>query len=255
MRNVSRAGLGLLGLALVSGAGLQVQAALQRPVGAANPEVPVLTIPEVSLPRLDASPPELPAAHRITPVTFDLVVERTVRGRGPATTHQTVSRTLDRVRMREKEQEKETEWLFVRNPVDPRRLSGFRTDHAARTVVAYEESEIRNWLGIRGWADVLTLGVNVEILKRLSAAGESRTVAGTQFWKYVETGEVPPRTEVWWGAAEALPLLVVSSDTEGAVRLTVESLRTGVDAALLELPASRWPEYRHVELSEWLEGD
>ncbi len=46
------------------------------------------------------------------------------------------------------------DWLFVRNPVDPRRVSATMIDHRARLLVEYDESELRNAGIARGWADV-----------------------------------------------------------------------------------------------------
>ncbi len=50
------------------------------------------------------------------------------------------------------------EWLFEQNSVDPLRVTGFQVVHAAQTIVVYEDSDLRNWLGLRGWADVIAMG-------------------------------------------------------------------------------------------------
>jgi hypothetical protein len=119
----------------------------------------VLTEPKRRAPDTPpAPPPSLPAdAHTITPTTFDIVVRR-----GPATTDRraarhTISRTADRIHVRGHDGR---EWLFERNPIDPRRVSATLVEHAAKVLVLYEETDLRMMLGIRGWADVLALGVD-----------------------------------------------------------------------------------------------
>ena len=67
---------------------------------------------------------------------------------------QEVSRSRTRVHLSRSDN---TEWLFVQNPVDPRRVSGVLIRHADKVVIAYEESDLRNWMGIRGWADIIRM--------------------------------------------------------------------------------------------------
>ncbi len=119
----------------------------------------VLTEPKRRAPDAPpAAPPSLPAdAHSIAPTTFDIVVRP-----GPATkdrlaVRQTVSRTADRIHVMGRDGR---EWLFERNPIDPRRVSGTLVEHRAKVLVLYEETDLRMVLGIRGWADVLALGVD-----------------------------------------------------------------------------------------------
>ena len=63
------------------------------------------------------------------------------------------------------------EWLYVRNPIDPRRVSGVMIDHETRVLVTYEESDLRNARGIRGWLDVLALGLDPDTLEVDDAIG------------------------------------------------------------------------------------
>ena len=62
-----------------------------------------------------------------------------------------VLRTRDRILVKTDQRE----WLFERNPVDPRRVTAKVVDHAGKLVVGYEESDVRNLLGLNGWAEVL----------------------------------------------------------------------------------------------------
>lgn len=67
----------------------------------------------------------------------------------------TVSRTADRIHVAFDDGR---EWLFVRNPVDRRRAMGYLVEHSQKRISTYAESDLRNAAGIRGWADVLSLG-------------------------------------------------------------------------------------------------
>lgn len=87
--------------------------------------------------------PPLPAdADRIPPQTLEVVL--------PAGLH-TIVRTPGRILVAHRERE----WLFERNVLDPRRASATLVEHASRAIVVYEESDLRNLLGLNGWADVL----------------------------------------------------------------------------------------------------
>lgn len=70
------------------------------------------------------------------------------------TVRETITRTVDRIHLSSAGRE----WLFVRNVRDPRRVSGTLIDHAARAVIFYDESDLRNVVGLNGWADALRLG-------------------------------------------------------------------------------------------------
>jgi hypothetical protein len=50
------------------------------------------------------------------------------------------------------------EWLFVRNPVDGRRVSAIQFDRAARVIVEWDESELRMAGIAEGWEDLARLG-------------------------------------------------------------------------------------------------
>lgn len=99
----------------------------------------------ISPPQTSPGLPPLPAdADQVKAVTMD------VRFQGrPATVVRTATRVLIRADARE--------WLFERNPVDVRRVSATIAEHNYKTIVSYEESDVRNLLGINGWADVLDL--------------------------------------------------------------------------------------------------
>ena len=135
-----------------------------------------------------------PDADRIAPQRLEIVRRIHAAAGGPEPRRETITRTVDRIHLSSGGRE----WLFQRNVRDPRRVSGTLVDHAARAVVFHDESDLRNRIGMNGWADALSLGFT-------------------------------PGVEV-------------------------ERTADGVDAALLRSPAERFPEYKVVDLAEWLEG-
>jgi hypothetical protein len=196
--------------------------------------------------------PDLPAAvDRVTPLAFDVVIRRESLDGRSTSIRQTVTRTASGVHM---EIGDGAEWLFERNVVDGRRVAGTRVVHADRTIVVYEESALRNWLGVNGWADVLMLGLAVESLSTLIPSRHARTQGGVRFVKHVATDGHTRIVEAWWSEDQALPSGFTLRDAAGTTIVSIERLRTGIDARLLEAPAVRFPAYRVRDLAEWLEG-
>lgn len=199
-----------------------------------------------------APPHELPpAAGRVKPLTLDVVVHRQTKGGRAHRVHQTVSRTTDRIHI---VVGGGREWLFERNPVDPRRVSGLLIDHATRTIVLHEESDLRNRLGVNGWADVLMLGLDADVLGRLEPTGRTRTLSGIRFVKQAAGDKDARTSDVWWSREQALPSAFVIRDAAGSMRMSIERLRAGVNVDLLQSPPSRFPAYKAVDLAEWLEA-
>jgi len=198
-----------------------------------------------------APPPELPSrADEVEPLTFEVVIRRASRTGAGVPERQRVSRTRDRIHLATAR----TEWLFERNPVDPRRVSALLVHHPSRSIVVHEESDLRNTVGINGWAAVLMLGVDVTDFGTLTPTTESRTHGGLQFRKHSAASEGPGLSEVWWNPNHLLPLTLVIRDAAGVTNVTVQDLKRGVDAAALRSPSTRFPEYKQVDLAEWLEG-
>lgn len=161
-------------------------------------------------------PPSLPTmASEIGPATLELQL-LPCSPTGESAGVRTVVRTGDRVHVQVDESR---EWLYVRNPVDPRRVSGLLTDHLTRTTVAYSESDLRNVLGIRGWIDVLTVGMEPSQNTVPSASEDG----GNQL--------VPP-----------------------CGRVSVRQVKPLSHPERLVDPARRFPRYRQIEYPDWLEG-
>lgn len=66
-----------------------------------------------------------------------------------------VSRTKNRVHLAMPDRNQE--WLFIRNPVDPRRVSGILIDHNHKVRIDYPESDLRIEGVARGWADIIAI--------------------------------------------------------------------------------------------------
>lgn len=187
-------------------------------------------------------PPELPAgADHVPGLTLDIVM---TSGMGPtrATRRQTVTRTVDRVHVATAAG---TEWWFERNPVDPRRVSGFFVEHRTKTMVSHSDADLRQMLGILGWTHVLTLGCGTP--PTAPAVAVSTKVDGVTF-------SSAPGGIASWNRELLLPGECVLGVGGEAERLRVDRVARTVDSAALVPPPARFPGYREVDLAEWLEG-
>ena len=186
----------------------------------------------------------------MAPLTLE-VLTRYQPLRGPVrSVRHSVSRTHDRIHLALPGRR---EWLLLRNPVDPRRVSGMLVDHAARTIVVHEESDLRSRLGLNGWADALLLGLDPEVVPRLQAAAQTRAITGVRFKKQVVADGPAELSDVWWNAEFALPGAFTMKDAGGSTRVSIERIVRGVNGARLQLPPSRFPAYKVVDLADWLE--
>lgn len=194
--------------------------------------------------------PELPAAaERIAPLTLHLVL--TPEGGPPReVVQQKVTRTAARVHIVASDG---AEWFFEQNPLDTRRGSGYLVQHAIRTIIVHEDSELRNLLGLTGWAQILSLGYDTETLSNLSATPAARVLNGIEFVRYTSKASDADPTELWWSSNDVLADGFTLTRPEGRWRVTISSVTREVDSKVLESPIARLPEYRVVTLSEWLE--
>lgn len=229
-----------------------VRAQTVRDPRASQSEQLVLVRPLRRPPDVPAAVPELPAgARHVKPLTLHVVVHRRTAQARPQVVRQTISRTSDRVHVTAGAGR---EWLFERNSLDPRRVSGFLIDHGRRTIVEHEESDLRNSLGVNGWAEVLLIGLDPAALGHLTATREARTLAGMRFVRHVPEQKDAALSEVWWNEHQALASAFTIRDAGGTTRTFLERLRGGVDTELIRSPALRFPAYNVVDLPEWLEG-
>ena len=214
----------------------------------------VLTQPARRTPEAPPGPPpNVPAvAEGIKPVTVIAVVRRRSAQGRTDTLRQTITRTPNAIHIAAGNGR---EWWFERNPVDPRRVSASLVEHSAKVIVLYGESDLRILLGIRGWADVLALGVDIDALRSYERAGHARTVDGIRFARYAEPTRDAPLTDVWWSEAQFMASSFTLKDDQGSTRFTIERVRDRVDNALLGPPDRRYPQYRVADLANWLDDD
>jgi len=189
-----------------------------------------------------ADVPSLPSqADRVVPLTIEaIVIGNGQNGRG-SELRQVVSRTRDRVHV----VAGAGEWLFERNPVDRRRVSGQYVDHREKAVVAFSDTDLLNLQHIPGWGHVLALGCDAPP-SALASSGAPRMVDTLRFDRYVVSGR-----EIWWNHEALLPAECVIAG--GTARLRVTRIRGDVAPELLRQPAERFPGYREVDVAEWLE--
>jgi hypothetical protein len=194
-------------------------------------------------------PPALLAGVDAVPaMTLALVTTWTGRDGEARRTAQTVLRTKDRVLLAAKGDR--SEWLFERNPLDPRRVTGYRIDHATKQVLVHDEAALRHRLGLRGWIDVLTLRFDPGALAALQATGERRTAGGAEFARYVARAADARIAEVWWSQQLLLPLQLTTSGAEGSSTSSIEAFEAAVDAARLADPRLRLPGYDVLDVTD-----
>lgn len=197
-----------------------------------------------------AAPPALPSgALALRPSTLTLVLTRDQAGREPATLRQTVTRTADRVHI--SGGAGGPDWLFERNPIDPRRVSGHFVDHATKTIVFHSDSDLDLMLGIPGWTHVLMLGCDAPSTPPRGTTADTRVIDGLPFVRTTGGGAPGP---TWWNAELLLPAECTRGVVPGATRMTLEAVRGEVNPDLLRLPSARFPGYRTLDLADWLEG-
>lgn len=202
-------------------------------------------------------PAEIPALPENAAGLPDLTLEfrEIVAGDGTARRRESdriLTRSRNRVHLRFSGGRQE--WLFLQNPVDPRRLSGLLINHAENVIVTYYESDLRMQGVARGWLDVLTLGLDARIIGELSPAAETTEFAGARFGKLVakkprEDGLV----EVWWSEELLLPMRVVRQTGQTTQTYELTRLTRGADPVVLEDPLRRFPGYTTVDFADWHE--
>jgi hypothetical protein len=181
-------------------------------------------------------------------MTFTLKTSRSLPT-GRQTTAQVVTRTFDRVRIAVEGGRQE--WLFVQNAAYPDRASGYLIDHRARQVRLHDEQALRAAIGVRGWADVLTMRFDRTILSTLRATGLRRSVGELTFAQFVATGSKDQGiVEVWWSEELLLPLSLTRRESGIEVRSDIEDLTTHADESLLLEPVFRFPDYESRDAAD-----
>ena len=211
---------------------------------------PPIEIPTPTPTRRDFTPPPLPlGADRVRPLTAEVRLRRSEGGRPPAVSRQVVTRAAHRIYV---VMDDGREWFLEQNPVDPRRMTGTLVHHRGRTLVTYEDSDLRHWMGLRGWADALLFGAHLEWLTGTRRADQQRRF-GLVFTRHHPPGSKDRSHDIWWSDEQLLPSHFKTGAGGVTVEFTLTRVRLAVDAELLRPPAARFPAYRRVDLAEWLE--
>lgn len=199
------------------------------------------------------SVPSLPdALMNPSPLTITAQVTVT-RGSGKQQFVRTIARTADRVHVNYLHQGQE--WLFTRNPVDPKRVEGLLTDHRKRVIFTYYESDLSDAGVARGWAEVMTLGVPMDGLDAMAETGEQEIRFGMIFRQYTRNGDTPkdetmPR-EIWWNRENFLPLRIIRTVSDGSWVQELVNVEQSVDESTLTAPVSRYPEYAAMDRTDF----
>jgi hypothetical protein len=249
LRAVVAGGLVLAGAIAWDAAGRPAQTASANPAAQEEPPAPfkaparsgTARPPPIAVPDV---PHELATAPAVT-----ADVETRVVGRRGRALRKTITRAADRVHV--SIGPRGPEWLFVRNPVDPRRMTATLIDHDHEILIEYDESELRNSGVGRGWADVAGLGVQPEDLRALRATGRSRRIAGLRASeRALPRGARGRVRQLWWSDQAAAPLLASVEDGASRGELRVRRLRLAADESLLQDPRVRYPSYRVMDVHD-----
>ena len=191
----------------------------------------------------DAAVPSLPAAAAsVRAATLEFVRTRLdAREPGGAPVRETFIRTARRVSLRS--QSERGEWLFVRNPVAPDRVSGAFADHRSRVVVEHEDTDLLIALGLRGWADVIAFRVDPAALGAMRRTGRTTRIAGLEFDQFVATTEGDGLAEIWWNADELIAGDTVTRLGGQRTRTRLTTVTWEAPAEALELLTRRFPAY------------
>jgi hypothetical protein len=211
--------------------------------------VPILPKRRTSIPP-PLPPPTLPfGADRIAPLTLDATIRRQTAAGRVHVLRQKITRTPERIHVAPGTG---PEWLFERNPVDSRRVSGFLIDHASRSIVFHSDADLRAMFAVPGWAYVLTLGFDVSLLDGLKPSDDIRRIGGIRFTRFSRARQPGGLSDIWWNAEHLFPAEFVTSDSTGRARFSIDRIRAA-DLQVLRPPSSRFPEYGLVDLADWLE--
>lgn len=205
------------------------------------------------------APPEIPdlpdGLERLEPAT--LIIDTHIsHGIRINTVTRKVTRTADRVHVENLAGRQQ--WLFVRNPLDPRRVFGQLIDNQEQAILEYHESDLADADVGYGWADILGMGIPTSLMDELHPTDQTEEKYGMVFRKYVpaavsEGAQKNVPQEIWWSETHYLPLRVV--DHNGALRQEITSVNGKIDPSLLEDPRVRHNAYVVVDKADWKSCD
>ncbi len=237
----------ILTAGVLAGAAMTVRSQPAEEIAAYRP--PVLPSRTSIAPPAIPEPPSLPeGADLLPPIRFTATT--TWSGpQGRRTTSQQVTRTVDRIHLLLLGTDKE--WLFERNPIDRRRVSGYLIDHGARQILMHQESDLRNEQQLRGWADALMMRFDPAVLARLRRTDQQDSAFGAAFTRYV-AGDIKADgvVDVWWSDALLLPLRLQVRQRDVLVTSVLSQLETPAALTMLADPRGRLTDYEVLEVAD-----
>ncbi|HKE01288.1 MAG TPA: hypothetical protein VKE69_09785 [Planctomycetota bacterium] len=192
-----------------------------------------------------------PDRRAFTPFTATLAIH--APGSKESDARQIVVRSADRIAVELTSAKKE--WLFRRNPVEPRHTSAALVDHALEAILAYSNSDLELEGLAAPWETRARLGLAAAEIEALRPTGETREAFGLAFERRVPAGETPDGLrEVWWNAENEIPLRIERARNEGAAVFEIVELRLEADAARLKEPVVRFPGYTAQDIGDFRES-
>jgi hypothetical protein len=219
-----------------------------------NPVIPDFDAPvRIARPAMPQPPEVPPSLSESLPITVRFIRRAWVEGRLAGETVATIARTDQRLHMRSSE---DREWLFIRNPVDQRRVRALLVDHEAQLILGYEESDL-NLEGVAAdWLSAASLGIPADLVDRMARTGERAAFGelnATRFLPPSDAIEPDMPNELWWSEEDHLPVLAVYEGPGGRVELSVELVGRSVDSTLIQDSTVRYPSYAAMDLADWRE--
>ena len=198
------------------------------------------------------APPSVPEGADVLPALTFSVTTTWVGPLAGGRSVQRVTRTTDRIHIMLEGTGKE--WLFERNPLDRRRVSGYLVDHQSRRILAHQEADLRVEHRLRGWADALIMRFDPVELPRLRRTSQREVVLGATFTRHVAQDRAREGVlEVWWSEALLLPLRLTARE-RGVVVTTavdeVEEVEHAQTQPVLADPRMRFPDYETLDVSD-----
>ncbi len=197
--------------------------------------------------------PDVPAAmDQIRPLRATARIERRI---GDRVMHSELVFTRSTNRAHVDFKSREQEWLFMRNPVDDRRVSGMLIDHHGHVVLEYPQGDLVDAGVANGWAEVVSLGVPLDIFEKMVATGKSKTLDGIVFNQYLRKEHQPSKTgtpeEIWWSREYYLPLKIIKTTQHGRWRQELTHIRFDIDRNVFKAPLERYPRYAVSDNADW----
>lgn len=188
------------------------------------------------------------SANDVPPMVFTVVTTRTDEHGTRRVSKQTVTRTIDRIRLVPDGSQRE--WLFERNPVDPRRISGYLIDHRARQILVHQESDLRNREQLRGWADAWFMRFEPRQLSGMRRTKETVAIGGATFARYIGGGASGEAEEVLWSDRYLLPGQLTFREAAVVTISRIENLKFPSRTPDLGDPRALYPQYQVLDLAD-----